>query len=102
MPINIAQAALGATVRVPTLDGNEESLEIPAGTQNGKTFRKRNMGIPRLQRSGRGDMLITARVVVPTHLNGEQKELLRQLAATLGDESIEPSKGFFDRLFGDR
>lgn len=102
LPINIAQAALGATLRIPTLDGEQESLEIPAGTQNGKTFRKRNLGIPRLQRSGRGDMLITTRVVVPTNLSGEQKEILRKLAATLGDESIEPSKGFFDRIFGDR
>ncbi|MBP7964788.1 MAG: molecular chaperone DnaJ [Caldilineaceae bacterium] len=102
LPINIAQAALGATLRIPTLDGKDDTLEIPAGTQNGKSFRKRNLGVPRLQRSGRGDMLITTRVVVPTSLNGEQKELLRKLAATLGDESIEQSKGFFDRIFGDR
>jgi len=47
-------------------------------------------------------MQIGVRVVTPTSLNGEQKELLRKLAATLGDESIEPSKGFFDRIFGDR
>jgi molecular chaperone DnaJ len=100
LPINIAQAALGATLNIPTLDGKEETLEIPAGTQTGKIFRKRNLGIPRLQRSGRGDMLVHVRVVTPTDLNGEQKELLQQLARSFGDESIQQHKGFFDRIFG--
>ena len=100
LPINVAQAALGATVKIPTLDGTEDTLEIPAGTQTGRTFRKRNLGIPRLQRTGRGDMVITARVVTPTNLTAEQKELLRTLARTFGDEPNEPSKGFFDRIFG--
>lgn len=99
-PVNVAQAALGATVKVPTLDGQEETLEIPAGSQNGRVFRKRGLGIPRLQRSGRGDLLITLRVAVPEHLSPEQKKLFRELAATFGDEEIEPSKGFFDRIFG--
>lgn len=100
LPINVAQAALGATVKIPTLDGTEDTLEIPAGTQTGRTFRKRNLGIPRLQRTGRGDMVITARVVTPTNLTAEQKDLLRTLARTFGDEPNEPSKGFFDRIFG--
>ena len=100
LPINIAQAALGATLRIPTLDGAEESLDIPAGVQTGKTFRKKGLGIPRLQRNGRGDMVITIRVVTPVNLNSEQKELLRKLAQTLGDETIEEHKGFFDRIFG--
>ncbi len=100
LPLNIAQAALGAAVRIPTIDGKEELLDIPAGTQTGKVFRKRGYGIPKLQRQGRGDMLITARVVTPTDLNPEQKSLLQQLAKTLGDESIQHNKGFFDRIFG--
>ncbi|MCX6049928.1 MAG: molecular chaperone DnaJ [Chloroflexi bacterium] len=100
LPINIAQAALGATVNIPTLDGTEESLEIPPGTQNGRTFRKRNLGIPRLQRTGRGDMVISVRVVTPVNLTTEQRDLLRALAKTLGDAPVEPSKGFFDRIFG--
>ena len=99
LPVNIAQAALGATVKIPTLDGTEETLEIPAGTQSGRTFRKRNLGIPRLQRTGRGDMVITARVVTPTNLTVEQKDLLRALSKTFGDMPTE-SKGFFDRIFG--
>jgi molecular chaperone DnaJ len=101
LPINVAQAALGATVSIPTLDGGAESLEVPAGTQTGAQFRKRGLGAPHLQRNGRGDMLITTRVDVPTKLTTEQKELFRQLARTFGDGSTrEESKGFFDRLFG--
>ncbi|MFO7635113.1 MAG: molecular chaperone DnaJ [Caldilinea sp.] len=101
LPINVAQAALGATVNIPTLDGGMESLEIPSGTQSGAQFRKRGMGVPHLQRNGRGDMLITARVDVPTKLTAEQKEIFRQLSRTFGDGTTrEESKGFFDRLFG--
>lgn len=100
LPINIAQAALGATVKIPTLDDKEEMLEIPPGTQTGRSFTKRGLGIPRLQRSGRGDMIITVRVVTPTSLTVEQKELLRQLAKSFGDSTGDHQKGFFDRIFG--
>ena len=100
LPLNIAQAALGATVMIPTIDGEREELDVPAGTQTGKVFRKRGLGIPRLQRSGRGDMRITARVQTPTGLNEEQRDLLRELAKTFGDGTTEQQKGFFDRIFG--
>jgi molecular chaperone DnaJ len=99
-PVNVAQAALGATVRIPTLEGGQEELEIPAGTQTGAQFRKRGLGIPHLQRNGRGDMLINIHVVVPAKLSAEQKELFRQLARTFGDGPPEQPKGFFDRIFG--
>ena len=99
-PINIAQAALGATVIAPTLDGGEIELDVPAGTQSGETFRMRGKGIPRLQRSGRGDMIVTVQVKTPTTLTSEQKEILRQLAETFDDGSIQTHKGFFDRIFG--
>lgn len=101
LPINVAQAALGAAIRIPTLDGGQEELEIPAGTQTGAQFRKRGLGVPHLQRAGRGDMLINVRVVVPTKLSAEQKEIFRQLSKSFGDGPAgEQSKGFFDRLFG--
>lgn len=99
-PLNVAQAALGANVKIPTLEGGQEELEIPAGTQNGAQFRKRGLGVPHLQRNGRGDLLISVRVVVPVKLNAEQKELFRQLARTFGDGPPEQPKGFFDRIFG--
>jgi molecular chaperone DnaJ len=101
LPVNVAQAALGATVKIPTLEGGQEELEIPAGTQTGAQFRKRGLGVPLLQRNGRGDMLISVRVVVPTKLNAEQKELFRQLGKSFGDAPMfDQPKGFFDRLFG--
>jgi len=101
LPINVAQAALGATIKIPTLEGATETIEVPPGTQTGAQFRKRGQGVPHLQRNGRGDMLITTRVDVPTKLTSEQKELFRQLAKSFGDDTPrEETKGFFDRLFG--
>ncbi|MCB9151901.1 MAG: molecular chaperone DnaJ [Caldilineaceae bacterium] len=100
VPISFTQAALGATLRVPLLDGDEDELEIPAGTQTGKVFRKRGLGIPRLQRSGRGDMLVTVRVVTPTKLTPEQEALLRQLSKSFDESVAAPQKGLFDRIFG--
>ena len=75
--INVAQAALGDKVKVPTLDGDEE-LAIPAGTQTGETFRLRGKGVPYLRRNGRGDQLVMVQVLTPTKLTPEQKELLHR------------------------
>jgi len=97
LPINIAQAALGDEVEVPTLEGVVK-LSIPPGIQTGKTFRLRGKGVPYLHGDGRGDQLVTVYVVTPTHLNEHQKELLRELAKTLGKEVIPQEKGFFDRI----
>lgn len=96
--INVAQAALGDEVTVPTLDG-EEKLAIPAGTQTGTVFRLRGKGVPYLRRNGRGDQLIVTQVVVPTELTEEQRELLQQLGKTLRREVIpQKNRGFLDRL----
>lgn len=101
LPLNVAQAALGAAVKVPTLEGSQHELEIPAGTQTGRSFTVRGLGVPRLQRSGRGDLIVTAKVMTPTNLSNEQKQLLRELAKTFGGQNVEPQqKGFFDRIFG--
>ena len=98
LPINIAQAALGDEVEVPTLEGIA-NLSIPPGTQTGKTFRLRGKGVPYLHGDGRGDQLVTVYVVTPTHLNEHQKKLLHELAKTLGKEVIpQREKGFFDRI----
>jgi len=96
--INVAQAALGDEVTIPTLDG-EEKLVIPAGTQTGMVFRLRGKGVPYLRRNGRGDMLVVTQVVIPTELTEEQRELFQQLAKTLGREVIsQKEKGFLKRL----
>ncbi|HET7737891.1 MAG TPA: DnaJ C-terminal domain-containing protein, partial [Tepidiformaceae bacterium] len=98
LPLNIAQAALGAKVTVPTLDGDTE-LEIPAGTQSDDDFVLRGKGVPHLQRNGRGDQIVKVNVVVPEELTDEQRALLEQLAATMGTPTIpKKDKSFFERL----
>jgi len=98
LDINVAQAALGDTIKVPTLDGEEE-MTIPAGTQTGDTFRLRGKGVPYLQRNGRGDQLVLVHVLTPTKLNKRQKDLLQELSKTLGKEVVhQPEKGLLDKL----
>jgi molecular chaperone DnaJ len=98
LPINVAQAALGDEIEVPTLEGSE-NLTIPAGTQTGETFRLRGHGIPYLRGGGRGDELVTVYVVTPKKLTPEQHKLFEELAETLGKEVIpQGEKGFFERL----
>jgi molecular chaperone DnaJ len=91
VPISFAQAALGAEIKVRTLDG-EEPLKIPAGTQTGTVFRIKSQGMPALGGRGKGDLFIAATVVTPKNLSKEQRKLLEQLAeiedTTFEDESF--------------
>ena len=98
LPLNLAQAALGASLKVPTLDGDMD-FDVPAGTQSGDEFVVRGEGVPRLNSTRRGDMIVQATVVVPEALTEEQRGLLEQLADTLGTPSL-PSrhKSFLERL----
>lgn len=97
LPISFTQAALGATLDVPTLGGKEE-IEIPAGTQFGEVVRMRHKGLPDLRTGRRGDQLVEIRVEVPRKLNSKQRDLLRDFAET-EDARVHPeSKGFFDKL----
>ena len=96
LPISFAQAALGAEIEVPTLDG-KVSYTIPEGTQTGTTFRMAGKGIPYVgNKNRRGDQLLTVVVETPTKLNKEQKELLRKLDSGLGESPRR--KKFFDTL----
>jgi len=95
--INIAQASLGAEIEVPTLDGDVK-LTIPAGTQPGKTFRLRGKGVPFLRGNGRGDQRVVVNVDIPSRLSKEQREMLEQLAETLGSEVLPQERSFLDRL----
>ncbi|MEO9254429.1 MAG: molecular chaperone DnaJ [Tepidiformaceae bacterium] len=98
LPINVAQAALGAKVSIPTLDGDMD-FEIPAGTQTGEDFVLRARGVPHLRGGGRGDMVVRVHAVVPEELTDEQRELLQKLADTMGTPTMpKKSKGFFERL----
>lgn len=93
--ISFAQAALGADIEVPTLDGKVK-LTIPEGTQPGSVFRLRGKGIPYLRGSGRGDQYVTVNIAVPKGLSGSQKEALRAYAKAMG-ESVPESGGIFGR-----
>lgn len=84
VPITFVEAALGASIEIPTIDGGV-SLKIPAGTQDGQTFRLRDRGAPKLKGAGRGDMLATARIDVPKDLSPDEKELLLRFANSRND-----------------
>jgi molecular chaperone DnaJ len=98
LDINIAQAALGADIKVPTLDG-EDTLRIPPGTQPGKVFHMRGKGVPHLRRKdSRGNQLVIVNVDIPAKLTKEQRELFEKLAETLGTQVNPKEKGFLDWL----
>ncbi|MGH2704436.1 MAG: DnaJ C-terminal domain-containing protein [Actinomycetota bacterium] len=87
LPVSFHEAALGAEVEVPTLDGSLVKLRIPAGTQSGRTLRVRGKGAKK-GTGGRGDLLVTVNVVVPLRLSKESRDLLRQFAESHKTESV--------------
>ncbi len=97
-PISFTQAALGAELEIPTLDGKVR-YAIPEGTQTGTTFRLRGKGIPILRSKNRGDQLVTVVVETPTKLTKEQKELLHRLEESTSDSGSQPKIAkFFEKL----
>ena len=82
LPINFAQAALGDEVRVPSLDGKVD-LGIPPGTQNGRAFRFKGKGVPRVDGRGRGDLVVKVDIITPQHLDKKQRSLFGELARVL-------------------
>ncbi len=95
--INMAQAALGDEITIPTLDG-DQSLRIPPGTQPGKVFRIRDKGVPLLHRESRGSQLVTINVQIPSKLSKEQEELLQALSRTMGREIKIQERSFLDKI----
>jgi len=95
-PISFPTAVFGADVEVETLDGTV-SVDVPAGTQSGETFRLRKKGMPRLQRRGNGDLYVQVQVVTPEDLNEDQREALERFAEA-GGEEIDVGTGFFDKI----
>ena len=97
--MNIAQAALGISISVPTLDGESE-LSIPKGSQTGDVIRLKGKGVPFLNNNRRkGDQLVTLIVETPTSLTEEQRELLERLSESLGSAtSAGKDQGWLDRL----
>ena len=98
MPISVSQAALGATLEVPTLEGGEP-LEIPPGTQPGDDFVLRGKGVPHIRSSRRGDQIVAVRVEIPESLSREQRRIFQALAESLGETNVgDGGKGFFDKI----
>ncbi len=97
VPITYMQAALGAEIEVPTIDGNV-TYNVPAGTQPGTTFRLRGKGVQKLQREGRGDQYVKVFVEVPRNLNKKQKEALKAFEDTLDAKNYEKRSSFFDKI----
>jgi molecular chaperone DnaJ len=97
VPISFTQAALGAEIEVPTLEGKTE-LVIPRGTPTGKVFRLNGLGITHLHGRGRGDQLVQVEIQTPTRLTPEQERLLREYAKLSGDEVAAKKEGFLKRF----
>jgi len=96
-PISLADAALGANIEVPTIDGGKAKVKIPSGTQNGKQFRLKGKGMPIMRNKDFGDLYIQAITEVPVSLTKEQKNLLEQFK-NLEDNKTNPSiKNFFEK-----
>lgn len=97
LPVSFTQAALGAKIILPTLDGEIE-LKIPAGTQSAAQFRVKHKGVPHINNpSRRGDLIITVRVLVPSRLSKKEKDLLKQLAKESG-ETVEVDQGLWENI----
>jgi molecular chaperone DnaJ len=97
LPVTVAQAALGAEVEIPTVDG-PVTFTVPAGTQPNQQFRLRARGVPDLRGGDRGDQIVTVHVVIPTDLTPEQRALFSQLDGTLEAATMPKDRGFFSRV----
>ena len=102
LPLNIGQAALGAVVSVPTLDGEPVEVDLKPGIQHGSVHVLRGMGVPHLRGAGRGDLLVRLHVVTPTKMSDEQRRLVEELGRILGTPELPKENGagagFFDRI----
>ena len=96
-PISIADAALGTTIEIPTIDGGKAKIKIPDGTQSGKQFRLRGKGMPYMRGSGTGDLYVQINTEVPISLNKEQKELLEKFREIENEKSNPSIKQFFKK-----
>jgi molecular chaperone DnaJ len=97
VPINVAQAALGASIDLLTFDGLQ-TVKIPEGSQPGARVRLKGLGVPRVNASGRGDLYVHLDVSVPSKLTRDQRRLFEQLSEQLPTENEPQSKGIFDKV----
>lgn len=97
VPISFVQAVLGGEISVPLLDEGEESVNIDAGTQTGEVYKIEEKGVSYLNRPGRGDLHVQVKVVTPTNITGEEKELFEKLADVRG-EKVQEEQGVFEKV----
>ena len=96
-PVSIADAALGSSIEIPTIDGGKAKIKIPAGTQSGKQFRLRGKGMPYMRGNDFGDLYVQVNTEVPISLNKEQKELLEKFREIENEKSNPSIKKFFQK-----
>jgi len=96
-PISIADAALGTSIEIPTIDGGKAKIKIPAGTQSGKQLRLKSKGMPYMRGNGTGDLYVQVNTEVPISLNKEQKELLEKFRVIENEKSNPSIKKFFQK-----
>jgi|TARA_A100001011_G_scaffold399070_1_gene506077 molecular chaperone DnaJ len=96
-PISITDAALGATIEIPTIDGKKAKIKIPEGTQDGKQFRLKGKGMPFMRRGDFGDLYVEIKTEVPIYLNKEQRNLLEKFREIENEKSNPSIKKFFQK-----
>ena len=96
-PISIADAALGTTIEIPTIEGKKAKIKIPGGTQDGKQFRLKGKGMPFMRRGDFGDLYVQVKTEVPVYLNKEQKDLLERFRNIENEKSNPSIKKFFQK-----
>ena len=96
-PISLADASLGASVEVPTIDGGKAKVKIPSGTQNGKQFRLKGKCMPMMRSKNYGDLYIRAYTEIPVGLTKEQKNLLEEFKKLEDNKTNPIIKNFFEK-----
>lgn len=99
VPISVANAILGGTIQIPSIDGKKIDVTIPSGTQNDSLIKVKGQGMRIYDSEKRGDLFVCAKVIIPTKLNAKQKELIEAFRAESKEEVAQPEiKSFFDKI----
>ena len=99
IPISFSEAALGAEIDIPILGGGTEKYHIPEGTQTGTSFTLKGKGIPSVNTKRKGDLIVTVVVETPKNLTAEQKKLIQEFSASLGEKNTGKKSSFFKKIF---
>jgi molecular chaperone DnaJ len=98
VPVSFSTAALGGPIEVPVVGGGRGRVQVPDGTQSGKSFRLRGKGMPGLRGQGRGDLYVQVVVETPVKLTRKQKELLKEFDSASSEQNTPETSGFFSRV----